>query len=167
VEKIDFKNLDNKSKMEIAITSVMVIALVIILFNSAKTLFRSKNPAVPEAIAPAVFEDAAKRKDGPALSKIDKARKASSRSADEIAGDGGEWGRDPFAIRSDSPSSDATISGLKLEGIICDEKESYAIINGEVVKEGGKVGGNTVVRIEKKAVIVNDGTKDYNLRFWQ
>ncbi|MBU3912105.1 MAG: general secretion pathway protein GspB [Candidatus Omnitrophica bacterium] len=69
--------------------------------------------------------------------------------------------RDPFVplvSKGGVYVSDAYgISGIKdirLEGIVWDEaKGSIAIINGEIVREGQKIGAAEVLRIEKDAVV--------------
>lgn len=51
------------------------------------------------------------------------------------------------------------IGGLSIEGIIYDEHGvSYAIVNGEVVKTGDKIGDYQVLKIEKdKIVFIKEG----------
>lgn len=69
--------------------------------------------------------------------------------------------RDPFVpLVSESGAyvSDAygvsSIKDIRLEGIVWDEdKGSIAIINGEIVGEGQKVGIAEVIKIEKDAVL--------------
>ncbi|MFH1853857.1 MAG: general secretion pathway protein GspB [Candidatus Omnitrophota bacterium] len=46
------------------------------------------------------------------------------------------------------------IKDIRLEGIVWDEaRGSIAIINGEIVKEGQKIGAVEILRIEKDAVV--------------
>ncbi|MFA6217741.1 MAG: hypothetical protein WDL87_08855 [Candidatus Omnitrophota bacterium] len=54
------------------------------------------------------------------------------------------------------------LSGLT--GIIWDEKSPRAIIDDVVVGIGERVGGNTVVEIQKDMVILNDGATNSELR---
>lgn len=165
MKKLDLKNLDKKTKIEIAITSVMVIALVIILGNSIKTILRAKRTVKPPPIAPVALMEIARRDISISArsEQIEKAyREAETRRAEKDI----PWGRDPFDMKISLPESDWGVAGIKLEGIMWDEKEPYAIINGEVVKKGDKLGKNTVIQIEKDAVIISDGTKGYRLRVW-
>lgn len=67
------------------------------------------------------------------------------------------WERNLFSEKGTFVSS----SGLT--GIIWDEKFPQALIGDAVVGIGDKVGSNTVVKIEKDRVILNDGTKDFEL----
>jgi hypothetical protein len=79
--------------------------------------------------------------------------------------------RDPFVpLMSEKGiyASDAYgISGIKdirLEGIVWDEtKGSAAIINGEIVREGQKIGAAEILRIEKDAVIFSIDGEDTRL----
>lgn len=163
--KIDFKQLDKKSKIEIVITSVMVIVLIIILCNSIKTILRTRGPVEPAAITPVAFREIAKR-DISISAKSKQIEKAYKEAEAERVAKGAAWGRDPFAAETSLREAEWTISDLSLEGIMWDEKEPYAIINGEVVKKGDKIGKTTVVQIQKDSVIVSDGTEKSILRLW-
>lgn len=165
MEKLNLKNLDEKTKIEIAITSIMVIALVIILGNSIKTILRTKKAVKSPPLAPVALREIAKRE----MSISDKSeqieslyREAEARRAEKDL----PWGRDPFAMKISLQETSWGLSDLKLEGIMWDEKNPCAIINGEVVKKDDKLGKNTVVQIEKDGVIISDGTKRYILRLW-
>jgi len=77
------------------------------------------------------------------------------------------WGRDPFSEKAAIVGGDLAISDLKLEGILFHYGNvPRAIINGELVGEGDKIGVITVVKISKDDVIVTDGDKDYKLQLW-
>ncbi|MBU0759341.1 MAG: general secretion pathway protein GspB [Candidatus Omnitrophica bacterium] len=86
---------------------------------------------------------------------------APSAFAEEEFTYGAKGKRDPFVPLVSEGGvyvSDAYgISGIKdirLEGIVWDEaKGSIAIINGEIVREGQKVGAAEVLRIENNAVV--------------
>ena len=76
--------------------------------------------------------------------------------------------RDPFVplvSKDGAYISDAYgvkgVRDIRLEGILWDEvKGSVAIINGEIVKEGQKIGSLKVLKIDKDAVIFElDGKK--------
>ena len=74
------------------------------------------------------------------------------------------WSRDPF---STSPAPIKGYGGLTLGGIVWDKENPMAIINDNIVKIGDKVSGNTVVDIKQDKVILNDGTKDFELKLEQ
>lgn len=71
-----------------------------------------------------------------------------------------EWGRDPFtkgiAIRASSENI--------LEGIIWDKQLPLALIRGKTVKIGDRIGSDWVIDIQKDKVILNDGTRDRELK---
>ncbi|MGA2775024.1 MAG: hypothetical protein ABSE81_03050 [Candidatus Omnitrophota bacterium] len=72
------------------------------------------------------------------------------------------WSRDPFI--KGVPIKPAGEGNLDLKGIIWDEKLPLALINGKTVKIGDKVGPNTVVDIRKDRVVLNDGSRDWELK---
>ena len=58
-------------------------------------------------------------------------------------------------------------SVLALGGIVYDEKDSYALINNQLLHIGDEVNGNRVVDIQQDRVILNDGNKDIELKLEQ
>ncbi len=71
------------------------------------------------------------------------------------------WKRNPFTI--ETPDRD-TIFKLVLEGIIWDEKNPAAMINGQIVNIGDRVGGSMVMGISENSVTLNDGISSFELR---
>ena len=71
------------------------------------------------------------------------------------------WGRSPFM-----PKTEAVVTPTKLilAGIAWDDENPKAVINDEIVGAGDKVGGNTVVSIQKDRVIMSDGSSEFELR---
>lgn len=71
-----------------------------------------------------------------------------------------DWGRDPFsnplgrkpAVQQATPDS----SGSQLTGIIYSKQARLAIIDGEVLREGGMIGGKRLVGIRRKSVVLMD-----------
>jgi len=63
--------------------------------------------------------------------------------------------RDPFFVQQ-GPVDSAPV----LEGILWDDQNPTAIINGVIVEIGGKVPGHTVIDIKRDSVILHDGTKN-------
>jgi len=165
MESFDFKNMDSKAKIEIIVTFVMVIALILVLVNSLKVIFKSKKNkgSVPYVSADA-FKEIIKR-DVTAAENVsqgagvDKYQKAIQ---DE---DAMPWGRDPFSEKAALSGGSLAVSDLKLEGILFHYGNvPRAVINGEMVGEGDKLGPMTVNKISKDSVILTDGEKDYKLQ---
>jgi len=71
--------------------------------------------------------------------------------------------RDPFFSGSITSSASMTISDVVLSGILWDETASLAMLDGDPVPVGGRVGQYTVVEIHKDRVILTDGEQDYEL----
>ena len=59
------------------------------------------------------------------------------------------------------------MSKLSLNGIIASGKTFKAMIGDSIVGKGDKISGNTVVEVQKEKVILNDGTKDFELKIEQ
>ena len=55
-------------------------------------------------------------------------------------------------------------TGLSLKGIIYSKEGAVAIINDEVVREGGSIGDYTVFKIEEKSVILKKGNEGFTLK---
>ena len=161
----DFKNLDNKSKIELAVTSLMILVFIIILLNSIKSIWIKIHPQRPAAVAENAAVQAIAKLDLPFTTAKQVVAEA-GRGRDAYKGiDAAAWGRDPFSASSSGEAADS-VAGLTLEGILWDNTSPSAIINGEFVRQGEKIGGATVVKINKDSVLVNDGSKNYKLQLW-
>lgn len=76
--------------------------------------------------------------------------------------------RDPFIPwkAEQLPQETEEFTDLKIEGIIFDpERGSYAILNGNVVREGEALGNYRIRRIEKKRVVLLHHDKEIELPF--
>jgi len=72
-----------------------------------------------------------------------------------------DWGRNPFTLGAvENPKE--TI----LEGIIWDDANPQAVINGNIVSVGDKTASGTVVEIKPSSVILNNGTDQFELKLW-
>lgn len=69
------------------------------------------------------------------------------------------WKRSPFV-----PAGTSVSSSLVLSGIIWNKDKPKAMIGDAIVLKGDTVGGNKVVDIKPDSVILNDGTKDFELK---
>lgn len=74
-------------------------------------------------------------------------------------------GKNPF--RPDH-SFRGTVAGQPqseaLKGIVWDQKRPYAILGGSVVIEGDEINGKKVLRIERNAVVLDDGIRQEVLK---
>ena len=73
-----------------------------------------------------------------------------------------DWGRDPFSS-GPAASAPANVFDMVLTGILWDDSSPLAMIDDNPVAAGDKIGDYTVVEIKKDRVILNDGTKDFEL----
>lgn len=69
------------------------------------------------------------------------------------------WRRSPFV-----PKGSRAGSSFGLSGIVWDKKKPKAMIGDAIVNKGDKTGSYTVVDIKKDSVVLNDGTKDIELK---
>jgi len=67
--------------------------------------------------------------------------------------------RDPFY---EVPVESLGVS-LYLSGILWDEEVPAAIINDEIVEIGDEIAGSTVIDIKEDSVILNDGSRNFEL----
>lgn len=72
-------------------------------------------------------------------------------------------GRNPFVPKE----SGAFFSRMVLGGIVRSGKGFKAMIGDVVVGKGDKVGGSTIIEVRENGVILNDGTKDFELTMEQ
>ena len=71
------------------------------------------------------------------------------------------WGRSPFVLEKAAKTQVLTLSG-----ILWDDVNPQAVINDTIVGAGDSVGlKNTVVEIRTSSVILNDGTKNFELTY--
>ena len=71
------------------------------------------------------------------------------------------WKRSPFIPKG---TAGTAYSKLSLSGILASGRGYKAMIGDSVVGKGDKVAGNTVVEVKADSVILNDGTKDFELK---
>ena len=83
------------------------------------------------------------------------------------------WGRNPFIqkkiqekIQEKIPEKPPVPESLKLtlNGIMWNAQNPKVLINNTILSKGDKIGKNTIVDIKQKSVILNDSTKDFEIR---
>ncbi len=70
------------------------------------------------------------------------------------------WKRSPFV----SGQASSSPSELTLTGIIWNKSKPKAMIGDAIVSKGDTIGENKVIDIQPNKVILNDGTKDFELQ---
>jgi hypothetical protein len=73
----------------------------------------------------------------------------------------------PKSARSAIPFKSAGGSGLQLQAIAwsSDSKESIAVVNGRILREGGSIEGTLIVRINKNDVSFQKGGEQWKQKF--
>ncbi len=69
-----------------------------------------------------------------------------------------DWGRNPFVLTQ-------AIKALTIEGILWDEQDPKAMINGYIVGVGDKVGSNTIINITPTSVTIKGDAGESVLNF--
>jgi len=139
------KNIDKKQKTELTITAIGIVILVILfLANIVKPKKAGHEPAIVQV--------------PPSLSSLI----PPVTSADEHASMA-SWDKDPFYPEAPFINSGSGIAGVILNGIVWDAKNSYAIINNDIVKLGDKVNEMTVVEINEKNVVLDENGQRHTL----
>ena len=69
------------------------------------------------------------------------------------------WARDPFTRSAGT----GELSGFSLAGILWDERDPIAMINGQPVRAGDELEGYRIVSIGRDRVSLSDGTDTYQL----
>ena len=75
-----------------------------------------------------------------------------------------DWGKNPFSASKAAIPPSVGSRGTRLGGIIYDANDVCALINDELARKGDFVDGKKVVEIYRDRVILNDGSKDIELR---
>ena len=138
----------NKEK---ALPLILAVLVPIVLFIWAKNLglFRSRPKAVAAAdavVAAGLFEGA-----------LPDTQRGARRSEYQA------WGRSPFAVTEQAEA----FGTFNLEGIIMDPLSPYAIIDGEIKKEGDEIKGVMVAAIYKTKVILKKGKREIVLELFK
>jgi uncharacterized transporter YbjL len=141
--------MSKKDLVQLGITGVLVIVLVMALGNAFKKarLQKSKN-VLPQAVDLAgVLVNQAK----PNLLQGGNLYNLLEQESKSI-----ELKRDPFTA-APIISEKMLQSGIDLTGILWEKAKPLAIIDGEIVKKGARIGNKTIVDIKKDRVILSDG----------
>ena len=155
--------MKKKEIIELSVTSCLIIVLLFAIVNGAKSVGRTKRLGAQQA---------SKKKVPPAKeTRIGQAQdithvpegKTLFEKLDEETKDIKPT-RDPFSSGPIMMLGISKFEGLNLMGILWDEESPKVIINDEILGIGDDIDGNTIVDIRQNKVILNDGSKDFELR---
>ena len=137
--------MNKKEKIQIAISAGLLILLLVII----KGKFQKKEDPPEPHVLPQVFTEVQKIFDG------------DYQNVAKLENENVEFGRDPFA-----KPVDPVCEGPELNGILWDEAKPLAVVNKQIVEEGGVVGGYAVISISQQSVVLSDGREDIELYLW-
>jgi hypothetical protein len=145
----------SKTFKELAITSVLIIVLVVVVINNLKGRSRKRpkgrqeSSGVSGVLSPSSVNV-------PADKGIIRAQKERAESL--------VWGRDPFQYIETKTDRSYRTESLILKGIsLGRDKPAFAFINSEIVKTGDIIGGYEVIRIQRDRVLLKKGSRVFYL----
>lgn len=139
--------MQKKEIIKISVSGVLILVLFLTIAGGLSCRRQPKKPSLGQGAAV----------------KPEKAREKGLFSRLEEEAGKVELSRDPFSaeiIKSPKVSQ----PGPYLSGIVWDQKLPKAIIDDVIVGIGEKVGDNTIIDIQKDKVILNDGSRNFELR---
>jgi len=145
----------DKKRIEIIVTSFLVLILIFVWLNSIKVL---KKRIVQKVKFPAAAQSA----DFLKLELIGLEKEVFVKKEKEWNEDASlVWIRCPFCGKRYGQQE--VMVDLAVSGIIWDEVNPQAIINSKILAEGDSIGGFSIEKIEKQKVILSDGKKRIEL----
>jgi hypothetical protein len=146
-----------KDLMQLGVTGILVIVLILVLGNASKKAGkRNLKNVLPMALESAAVSSP----------EVNKLQNRSLYDTLEQQVKSIELKRDPFTAVP-IVSEKVPQSGVDLTGILWDKDKPLAIIDGEVVKKGERVGSKTIIDIKKDRVILSDGAVFSELKLGQ
>ena len=148
----------SKKRIEIIITSFLVLILIFVWLNSIKVLKKRMAQKVQFPVAAQSADFLKQELIGLGKEVFVKEEKEWNEDASLV------WIRCPFCgKRYGEQEVEEEIVDLAVSGIIWDEVRPQAIINGQILAEGDSIGGFSIEKIEKQKVILSDGKKRIEL----
>ena len=147
----------DKKRLEIILTTVLVIIFIFAWARATKVIKKKITPKAPVAIDIA-FKKATEVSLGQPETIVSVPRETTNKDSSDDIG----WVRCCFSGKF--YTSQDGMSNLDLSGILWDEVEPQAIINQEIFKREDKIGNYVIIDIERNKVILNDGEKNLELR---
>ncbi|MCU0651870.1 MAG: hypothetical protein MUC39_02890 [Candidatus Omnitrophica bacterium] len=144
----------DKKRTEIIITVILAGILVLVLLKSMRKISaKFKSSSVPAA-------SALSRAYHPLITKGQEVKKAQLPAPIDTET---KWGRCPFSGKAYSATSKTEVINLKLTGIVWDESDPQALINGKVVQRFDRVGQFTVIEIYRDKVKLSQDGKYFEI----
>lgn len=141
--------MQKKDLIQLGVTGVLVVILIFALSNAFK---KTNQRSLKKVSFGAVV--LSKTAPGQPISQSENSKGLYDRLEQQAKSI--ELKRDPFTA-APITSEKSLQSGIDLTGILWDKDKPLAIINGEIVKKGARVGNRIVIDIKKDRVLLSDG----------
>ncbi|MEI6831814.1 MAG: hypothetical protein WCK61_03810 [Candidatus Omnitrophota bacterium] len=129
-----------KDLIQLGITGVLVIVLIFAMGDaSKKARLRNSKKSLPQPVNLSVVSES-----GNLYNTLEEQAKSIGLK------------RDPFTA-APIISEKTLQAGVDLTGILWDKDKPLAIMDGDIVKKGTRVGSKTIIDIKKDRVILSDG----------
>ena len=155
--------LTDKDKKQLIIVGVLVFVLFIVVVFQIKSCNAKRAKYLPKAAI------SKKPKNG-FVRGLSTPSPTTTKTRKEVTSDDyQEWQGSPFSIQRRSPKGSGDTSSFQLSGVVLDKdnpKESYAILNDYILKEGDQFEGVTLLEIKEDSVIIERKDKKYELTMW-
>ncbi|MFH1190692.1 MAG: hypothetical protein V1670_00640 [Candidatus Omnitrophota bacterium] len=148
--------MPKKDLIQLGVTGILAIVLIFVLSSAFKkkpgALGNSKNTLPKASDSAMVSANQVKKSESQGLYHL------LEQQADSL-----ELKRDPFTA---APiTSEKALSGeVDLTGILWDKDKPLAIINGDIIKKGERLGSKTIIEIKRDRVILSDGSALYEIK---
>ena len=139
--------MQKKDLIQLGITGILVIVLTLVLGNASKKAGQRKARNVLSKTS-----DLA----GPSFNQTNKLESRGLYEILEQQAKSIELKRDPFTA-APIVNEKALSVGVDLTGILWDENKPLAIIDGNIVKKGARIGDKTIIDIKRDRVLLSDG----------
>lgn len=140
-----------KEKIQISVTAGLILVLLFLIINTAGKASQKKSSEMKSVGA----SESKSSQNRPSVKELFDIQEKEANAL--------ELKRNPFAP-APIISTESAAPTIQLNGIIWDKVNPTAIINGDIVKVGSKVGDNIVVAITPNSVTLNDGNREYKLQ---
>ncbi len=158
--------MNKKDKTQLIVIGVLLLGLPFLLLNANQAFKKAKELEDKRSRALGITKNEAgnvRAKQEPAINTLVQNAGVSYKMLEEQT-DNISVKRDPFDFSSEPASSDAV---YRLKGVLMDKDQTKAIINDLIVCCGSKIGDVVVVEIKQESVILNDGSRDFEIKLRQ
>lgn len=148
--------MNQKDIIKLSITAILAVVLILLVANSGNAVKKAQELRKKTLEAPELSLVGRGKNDQSVVLSGSQVGKFTYKKLEEVSGNL-VLTRDPFSSLPASVKDKVAFNTLTLSGILFDKDKPMAIINGDVVKIGQRVGSQKVVEIKRDRVILSDG----------